>query len=165
MGNCYVLHGRANIDGLAILFAIMQHWLISILVLHFWGFTLHTSEIENALLHLPYVKNAIVFPIEDLEYKERAAAVLQIDPAFRSKHPGLETLRHDLTEQTGLFLFKQPTAVYWLRDGEEIPHTANGKVSKKEAREKFFGQDWQSKDGVEVLNLKELEYWRMGGQC
>ncbi|EKD12998.1 uncharacterized protein L3040_007081 [Drepanopeziza brunnea f. sp. 'multigermtubi'] len=151
VGNCYVLHGRANID-----------------VLHFWGFTLHTGEIENALLSLPYIANAIVFPIHDPEYQERAAAVLQLKPAFPRPPPGLETLRRDLAEETGLFQFKQPTAVYWLQDGEAIPHTANGKVSKVEARERFYGgagADWRWKRGVEVLDLNALEYWRMGGQC
>ncbi|TAQ83725.1 hypothetical protein B7494_g7947 [Chlorociboria aeruginascens] len=148
IGDCYKLHGRANID-----------------VLHFWGFTLHTGEIESALFTLPYIENAIVLPLEDEEYQERAAAILRIKPAFQSKQPDLDKLRKDLTEKTGLFLFKQPTVVYWLREGEEISLTASGKISKRDARKKFFGEGWRRNEKVEVLDLKGMEYWRMGGQC
>jgi acyl-coenzyme A synthetase/AMP-(fatty) acid ligase len=126
---------------------------------------LHTGEIESALFSLPYIANAIVLPLEDEEYQERAAAILQIKPSFQSKQPDLDTLRNDLTEKTGLFLFKQPTVVYWLREGEEISLTANGKISKMDARKKFFGDGWRYKERVEVLDLKGMEYWRMGGQC
>ena len=134
-------------------------------VLHFWGFTLHTGEIESALFSLPYISNAIVLPLKDEEYQERAAAILQIKPSFQWKQPYLVTLRNDLTEKTELMLLKQPTVVYWLREGEEIPLTINGKISKRDARKKFFGDDWRCKEGVEVLDLTGLEYWRMGGQC
>jgi malonyl-CoA/methylmalonyl-CoA synthetase len=68
-----------------------------------------------------------------------------------------------LTEKTGLFLFKQPTVVYWLQEGEEIPLTSNGKISKRDARKKFFGDGWRCKERLEVLDLKDMEYWRMGG--
>jgi malonyl-CoA/methylmalonyl-CoA synthetase len=134
-------------------------------VLHFWGFTLHTAEIESALLSLPYIANAIVLPLQDEKYQQRAAAILQIKPSFQAKIPDLDTLRSDLTEKTGLMLFKQPTVVYWLREGEEISLTANGKTSKANARNKFFGDGWRYNPSVEFLNLKGLEYWRMGGQC
>lgn len=126
---------------------------------------MHTGEIESALLSLPYIASAIVLPLNDEEFQERAAAILQIKPKFHSKNPTLETLRIHLTEQTGLLLFKQPTVVYWLQDGEEISLTANGKVSKRDARQKFFGNSWRSEERIEVLDLKGMEYWRMGGQC
>ena len=86
-------------------------------------------------------------------------------PSFQSRQPDLNTLRNDLTEKTGLMLFKQPTVVCWLCEGEEISLTANGKISKRDARKKFFGDGWQCKRSVEVLDLKGMEYWRMGGQC
>lgn len=139
--------------------------LTSSVVLHFWGFTLYTSEIESALLSLPYIANAIVLPLQDDQFQQRAAAILQIKPSFQSKRPGLDTLRNDLTEKTGLMLFKQPTVVYWLSEREEISLTANGKVSKIDARNKFFGEGWKSKQNVEILDLRGMEYWRMGGQC
>jgi len=139
--------------------------LTQVTVFHFWGFTLHTGEIENALISLPYIANAVVLPLEDEEYEERAAAILQIEPSSRTKQPDIITLRNDLTEKTGLMLFKQPTVVYWLGEGEEISLTANGKVSKRDAQKKFFGDGWRYKDGVEILDLKAMEYWRMGGQC
>jgi acyl-coenzyme A synthetase/AMP-(fatty) acid ligase len=134
-------------------------------VLHFWGFTIHTGEVESALLSLPYVANAIVLPLADKEYKERAAAIVQIEPSCKSNRPSFEALRNDLTEQTGLMLFKLPTVIYWLQDGEEISLTVNGKISKVDARKKFFGDEWRGKEGVEVLDLSTMEYWRMGGQC
>ncbi|KFY18238.1 hypothetical protein V492_00058 [Pseudogymnoascus sp. VKM F-4246] len=146
IGDTYVLHGRANID-----------------VLHFWGFTVHTGEVESALLSLPYIADAIVLPLADTEYKERAAAIVKVKPS--SKQPSFDDLRNDLTEQTGLMLFKQPTVIYWLQDGEEISLTVNGKISKIDARKKFFGDNWRGKDGVEVIDLSKMEYWRMGGQC
>ncbi|KFY16238.1 hypothetical protein V491_05382 [Pseudogymnoascus sp. VKM F-3775] len=148
VGDTYVLHGRANID-----------------VLHFWGFTIHTGEVESALLSLPYVADAIVLPVADTEYKERAAAIVKVKPS--SKQPTLDVLRDDLTKKTSLMLFKLPTVIYWLREGEEISLTVNGKISKIDARKKFFGDEWRGKDGVEVMDLSKMEkiYWRMGGQC
>ncbi|KFY69362.1 hypothetical protein V496_00297 [Pseudogymnoascus sp. VKM F-4515 (FW-2607)] len=146
IGDTYVLHGRANID-----------------VLHFWGFTVHTGEVESALLSLPYVADAISLPLADTEYKERVAAIVKIKPS--SKQPNLDVLRNDLTEKTGLMLFKLPTVIYWLQDGEEISLTVNGKISKIDARKKFFGDEWRGKNGVEVTDLSKMEYWRMGGQC
>jgi malonyl-CoA/methylmalonyl-CoA synthetase len=148
VGDCYVLHGRANID-----------------VLHFWGFTVFTGEVETALLSLPYVANAVVLPVPDEEYKERTAAILQIRPEYQSQQPSLDTVRKDLEENTGLMLLKMPTVLYWLQAGEEISLTVNGKISKVDARKKFFGDNWRGKDGVEVLDLSTMEYWRMGGQC
>ncbi|KAG9241504.1 hypothetical protein BJ878DRAFT_545189 [Calycina marina] len=148
MGDSYTLHGRANID-----------------VLHFWGFTLRTVEIENALFSLPYIAEAIAFPIDDKEYQERAAAVLKLKPAHYSNRPDIHRLRSDLTEKTGLLPLKQPTVIHWLKEDEEIPLTVNGKVSKKNARKQYFGDGWQKRDGVEILDLKNLDYWRMGGQC
>lgn len=126
---------------------------------------MHAGEIESALLSLPYISNAIVLPVDDEECQERAAAILQINPSFKSRQPDLETLRKDLTAKTGLMLFKLPTVVYWLHEGQEVSLTANGKVQKKDARKKFFGDGWRCKEGVEVLDLKGMEYWRMGGQC
>lgn len=134
-------------------------------MLHFWGFTLHTGEIETALFNLPYIANAVVLPVEDENHEERAAAILQINPTCRSEPPDLATLRSDLTTTTGLMLLKQPTIVYWLRGEEEISLTANGKISKVDARKKFFGDKWWANDKLEVLDLKSIEYWRMGGQC
>jgi len=148
IGDCYKLYGRANID-----------------VLHFWGFTLHTGEIETALFTLPYIANAVVFPVEDENHEERAAAILQIHPTSQSKPPDLATLRSDLTASTGLMLLKQPTVVYWLRGEEEISLTANGKISKVDARKRFFGDKWWANEKLEILDLKTIEYWRMGGQC
>ncbi|CZT00093.1 uncharacterized protein RAG0_08240 [Rhynchosporium agropyri] len=148
LGGCYILHGRANID-----------------VMHFWGFTLHTSEIESALTSLPYIADAIVLPIDDEECQQRAAAIIRLQPSCESKFPQLKELRNDLTQSTGLMQFKQPTVVYWLRESEEISLTANGKVSKKMTKSKLFVNGWQSEKNVEVLDLKEMEYWRMGGQC
>ena len=107
----------------------------------------------------------MVLPVDDEEYQERAAAILQSKGLTQSEKPDIEKLRQDLTEQTGLMLFKHPTVVYWLREGEEISLTPNGKISKVEARKRFFGDEWRSKKGVEVLDLKGIEYWRFGGQC
>ncbi|OBT76381.1 hypothetical protein VF21_03597 [Pseudogymnoascus sp. 05NY08] len=146
VGDTYVLHGRANID-----------------VLHFWGFTVHTGEVESALLSLPYIADAIVLPLADTEYKERVAAIVKIKPS--SEQPSFDALRKDLTDKTGLMLFKEPTVIYWLKEGEEISLTVNGKISKIDARKKFFGDEWRSKDGVDVIDLSKMEYWRMGGQC
>ena len=133
--------------------------------MHFWGFTLHTGEIESALLSLPYIANAVVLPIEDEEYQQLAAAIIRIKPSFQSKKPDLRTLRDDLTQKTGLMLFKQPTVVYWLQEGEKVSLTASGKISKTETRKNLFVDGWQCKQNVEILDLKAMEYWRMGGQC
>lgn len=123
-----------------------------------------TGEVETALLSLPYIANAVVLPLQD-GIKERTAAILQLNPEYSSKSPSVDAVRKDLEETTGLMLFKVPTVIYWLQDGEEISLTVNGKISKIDARKKFFGEDWKNKAGVEVMDLSAMEYWRMGGQC
>jgi malonyl-CoA/methylmalonyl-CoA synthetase len=130
-------------------------------VFHFWGFTLQSMEIENALYTLPYISAAVVLPVDDEEYKERAAAILKLKPGFIQ--PDFNTLRQDLTDRTGLFLFKQPTVLYWLKEGEEIPVSLNGKISKRDAKQMFFGDAWKEKLDVLVLALEKMDYWRIGG--
>jgi acyl-coenzyme A synthetase/AMP-(fatty) acid ligase len=134
-------------------------------VLHFWGFTVQTAEVERALFSLPYIADAVVLPLEDEDHQERTAAILKLKPSCMSSNPSLETLRGDLTEKTALMLFKLPTVVYWLRETEEISVTVNGKVSKLYSRKKFFGDEWWHNERVEVFDLSGMGYWRMGGQC
>ena len=165
----YKLHGRANIDGIE--FYTSQspnykeiNWFL--IVLHFWGFTVHTAEVENALLSLPYVEQAVVFPLEDEYQQERVAAVLTVKGQQNSvQFPDLIHLRYELTERTGLMEFKQPTIIRWLRDNEEITLTANGKISKVDIRRTYFGESWRTNDRVDSLDMTTMEYWRMGGQC
>lgn len=134
-------------------------------VLHFWGFTVVTNEVETAILSLPYIADVTVLPLEDED--ERVAAIIKTKPSASPEgiKPNLEALRKDLTAKNGLMLFKQPTVAYWLGDDEEISLTVNGKVSKRDAKKKFFGEGWKSSQKVEILDLKTVEYWRMGGQC
>jgi malonyl-CoA/methylmalonyl-CoA synthetase len=93
VGDSYVLYGRANIDGTKRVFQQLQLFLTPIIVLHFWGFTVHTGEVESALLSLPYIANAIALPLADTEYKERCAAILQLKPASQLKQPSFDALQ------------------------------------------------------------------------
>lgn len=125
---------------------------------------MHTGEVENALLILPSIKNAIVFPVEDEEEQERVAAVLQTGKNGKFDTPDLLQLRGDLKTTTGLMEFKQPTLLRWLDEDETIPLTANGKVSKVGLRRNYFGGDWRTDPKIEILDTRAMQYWRMGGQ-
>jgi non-ribosomal peptide synthetase component E (peptide arylation enzyme) len=124
----------------------------------------HTGEVENALLVLPSIKNAIVFSVEDEEEQERVAAVLQTSKDGNFDTPDLLQLRRDLTMTTGLMEFKQPTLLRWLDEDETIPLTANGKISKVDLRRNYFGGDWIIDSKIEILDTRAMQYWRMGGQ-
>ena len=96
---------------------------------------MHTGEVENALLSLPYVGNAVVFPLEGVDQHERVAAVIVLKDRDEVKKRSLVQLRGDLGKHTSLMEFKRPTVIYWLSNNDIIPLTANGKVSKIMVRE------------------------------
>lgn len=125
---------------------------------------MHTGEVENALLSLPYVGNAVVFPLEGVDQHERVAAVIVLKDRDEVKKRSLVQLRGDLGKHTSLMEFKRPTVIYWLSNNDIIPLTANGKVSKIMVREKYFGDGWEMDSRTEILDTKTMQYWRMGGQ-
>lgn len=134
------------------------------LVLHFWGFTVFTGDVEAALLSLSYIENAVVFPVEDKVGDERVAALIQAKSSDAMETPRIVQLRKNLSQQSGLMEFKQPTVIRWLQHGEDIPLTANAKISKVAARAKYFGNGWHNDTRVEALDITTMHYWRMGGQ-
>jgi malonyl-CoA/methylmalonyl-CoA synthetase len=122
---------------------------------------MHTSAVENALHGLPYISKSIVLAIPDDSYHERVGAIISLksDTSLHIK-PTLKQLREDLEFQTDLPKFKLPTVAYWLKEGEEVPLTQNGKLSKLKARQAFFGPGMENFDQVEVLDLDGV--WESG---
>jgi len=96
-----------------------------------------------------------VFGIPDEKYHERVTAIL----SFRRSSliisaPTIKQLHQDLTAKTNIPRFQFPTVVYWLREGEEVPQTATGKISKLKAKEVISKQKENGWAQVEFLDLE-----------
>jgi non-ribosomal peptide synthetase component E (peptide arylation enzyme) len=118
----------------------------------FSGWKILALDIETALHSLPYSCTATVFGIEDFTCHQRVAAIISTTP--NCENPDLGTLGKDLAA-TSLPRYKFPTAVYWLGSDEELPLTGSGKMSKRAAKDKFFGPSYEGSPRVEVLDWQE----------
>ncbi|WP_068279103.1 AMP-binding protein [Aldersonia kunmingensis] len=97
------------------------------------GENISAMEVEEVLLGLPAVAEAIVVAAPDERLGERVAAVLRIRP--EALMPSLEQVRAHF-EAEGVARQKWPEL---LREVEDYPRTASGKVQKNVIRETLSG--------------------------
>lgn len=91
------------------------------------GENISAIEVEDVLLTLPEVVEAVVVAAPDARLGERVAAVLRV----RAGHamPTLERVRTHF-EQAGVARQKWPEELHEVPDGQDYPRTASGKVQK-----------------------------------
>jgi acyl-CoA synthetase (AMP-forming)/AMP-acid ligase II len=91
------------------------------------GENISAIEVEDVLLTLPEVVEAVVVAAPDDRLGERVAAVLRV----RAGHamPTLERVRAHF-EQAGVARQKWPEVLHEIPDGQDYPRTASGKVQK-----------------------------------
>jgi acyl-CoA synthetase (AMP-forming)/AMP-acid ligase II len=93
------------------------------------GEWISSVELENAAVSHPAVAEAAAIGVAHLKWDERPLLVVV-------KKPGMEVSGDELRD-----VLAAKVAKWWLPDAvefvEEIPHTATGKISKKDLREQF----------------------------
>jgi acyl-CoA synthetase len=91
------------------------------------GENISALEVEEVLLAMPDVLEAVVVAAPDARLGERAAAVLKIRPG--AELPGLDEVRAHF-EAAGVARQKWPEELHALAEGDDFPRTASGKVQK-----------------------------------
>ncbi|GIK06541.1 putative NRPS-like protein biosynthetic cluster [Aspergillus viridinutans] len=151
VGDQYVLDGRASAD----------------FVRHRGGYKVPVLEVEAHLLELPYISEAYILSVPDLQDGARVAALVRLR-VQQTSHGALEwteekhkvdlrTIRSDLADK--LSKYKLPTALRILQDGETVPETRTGKPIRKQAVERYFpvSEDFALPAAVEVWDFTSPE--------
>lgn len=98
------------------------------------GENISALEVEEVLLAMPEVIDAVVVAAPDAKFGERVAAVLRIRSGRRM--PTLEEVREHF-ERAGVARQKWPEQLREVPEGEDFPRTASGKVQKFLIRRSF----------------------------
>lgn len=144
-GRHYFIIGRASLD-----------------IIKCGGYKISALDVERELLGLPYVSEAMVVGVADVEFGQRVAAVVSLrlghspDPA-RTDGPvaaddaaggrlSLRRVRIDLRGR--LAGYKMPTLLRVVCG--ELPKTASGKVLKKILGPRYFPAGYEGDSEVQV---------------
>ncbi len=91
------------------------------------GENISALEVEEVLLAMPAVAEAVVVATPDERLGERAAAVLRIREGHDT--PTLDEVREHF-KATGIAIQKWPEELHRVPEGQDYPRTASGKVQK-----------------------------------
>ncbi|KAA8652871.1 uncharacterized protein ATNIH1004_001780 [Aspergillus tanneri] len=131
------------------------------------GHRISILEVESQLIALPYVSEGYVLEAADRD-GDRVAALIRLRPDVL-KSPSVRQLRIDLHRT--LYAFQLPTALRFLRDGEDVPRTDTGKLIRRRAAQTYFAprEDYSYPDEVETCDWHEevgdgVKAWDWGGR-
>ncbi|KAF7175183.1 hypothetical protein CNMCM7691_006587 [Aspergillus felis] len=153
VGDQYVLDGRASTD-------FVRHS----------GYKVPVLEVEAHLLELPYISEAYILSVPDLQNGTRVAALVRLrvpktthdapESTEEEAKVDLRTIRSDLLDKPSMY--KLPTLLRILQDGEAVPETRTGKPVRKQAVERYFpvSEDFSLPADVEVWDLTKPEQER-----
>lgn len=96
------------------------------------GENISALEVEEVLLTMPQVAEAVVVAAPDPRLGERAAAVLRLRSG--AAMPTLDAVREHF-EASGVARQKWPEQLLAIPEGEDFPRTASGKVQKFRVRD------------------------------
>ncbi|PRC43991.1 AMP-dependent synthetase, partial [Mycobacterium sp. ITM-2017-0098] len=96
------------------------------------GENISALEVEEVLLEMPAVAEAVVVAAPDDRLGERTAAVLRIREG--KKMPTLADVRAHF-KQSGAAAQKWPEELHRVPEGQDYPRTASGKVQKYRVRQ------------------------------
>jgi malonyl-CoA/methylmalonyl-CoA synthetase len=108
---------------------------------------------------LPYVSEVAVMGVEDIEFGQRVAAAIVLQPESRAQTVmasefTIDRLREDLTRT--LARYKMPTLMRIVEG--ELPKSATGKVSKKVLCPQLFPPAYLEVSTVQVWSpIKQVE--------
>lgn len=107
-------------------------------------------------MQLPYISEAYVLPVLHYEAHGLAAALVRIQKSTLCQEDhskiDLRKIREDLSST--LELYKLPTLLRILQDGEEIPRTDTEKILKSKALEKYFHLSGHRPDDYSVEGVE-----------
>ena len=116
-----------------------------------------THDIEEQILQISGIEEVMILGVDDDDCGERVAAIIK--PLFttctvpQGFPRNLKSLRERLSAQSSLPVYKYPTLLRLLGMEEHLPVSRNGKLSKTEARKRFF----EERIGVEVWDLNTVD--------
>ncbi|KAF1821336.1 acetyl-CoA synthetase-like protein [Dissoconium aciculare CBS 342.82] len=140
-GDDYFIEGRAKTDSkCCLLRRVGSYAKKRSEVIRVSGSKVPIPAVERALFRLEYVFEAFVVAVADPAVVSRVAVLI------RARNPqmqlDLETLREDLSAHVPAFML--PSIIRVLREGEEVPRTASGKVNRAKLAESFFPRSVES---------------------
>ncbi|EFQ97877.1 hypothetical protein MGYG_00915 [Nannizzia gypsea CBS 118893] len=124
-------------------------------------------ELEDKLSELPYIAEAFVVAVPDMEILHRVAVIARLKPSFKEENTNgigsegnstpnmLFKMRRDLTDLK-VAQYKLPTLLRILKDDDIIPRTTTDKVIRKKVIQAYFPQSADCR--VEDLP-KEVLVW------
>ncbi|MGV0716915.1 AMP-binding protein [Mycolicibacterium sp. XJ662] len=112
------------------------------------GENISALEVEEVLLGMPSVAEAVVVAAPDARLGERTAAVLRIRDGHRM--PTLDEVRTHF-RQVGVAIQKWPEELHRVAEGEDFPRTASGKVQKFMIRQRVQQEAQQGAGAVAAL--------------
>ncbi|MGE2690799.1 AMP-binding protein [Mycolicibacterium pulveris] len=112
------------------------------------GENISALEVEEVLLGMPSVAEAVVVAAPDARLGERAAAVLRLRDGQRM--PTLDEVRAHFS-RAGVAIQKWPEELHRIPEGEDFPRTASGKVQKFLVRQRVQQQAQQGADAAAAL--------------
>ncbi|CAZ86057.1 unnamed protein product [Tuber melanosporum] len=115
----YYIKGRTSVD-----------------ILKSGGEKISALEVEQELLELPQVAEAVVVGLTDERWGQRVAAALVLTPQGKSEEFDLVKMRAEMKKRAAEY--KVPREIKIL---EAIPRNHMGKVNKKEIVREVFGED------------------------
>ena len=99
------------------------------------GINIYPRQIEEELMHLPYVKLCAVVAKQDVHSGEIPIAFIVLDDAIDKAEITQAKIKHDLKDR--LANFKIPRSFHFV---EDLPKTATGKVLKRVLKERLREQ-------------------------
>lgn len=94
--------------------------------------------VENCLMDLPYVAEACIVGVADYARMQLCGAVIRLHQDITTPIT-LDKVKSDLAPT--LVPYMMPTLLRILREGEEIPRNASGKVMKNKVLKEFFSKE------------------------
>ncbi|EXJ63847.1 hypothetical protein A1O7_00182 [Cladophialophora yegresii CBS 114405] len=146
VGKYYYIVGRASVD-----------------IIKSGGYKISALDIERELLALPYIGEAMVVGVPDIEFGQRVGAVVSLrddevaqqfykENNRNPKNLSLGDLRADVRDR--LAGYKLPTLLRLVKG--ELPKSGTGKVVKKTLGPQYFPQNYQEDREVQVWSNKSV---------
>ena len=143
-GKYYFIVGRASVD-----------------IIKSGGYKISALDIERELLALPYLGEAMVVGVPDMEFGQRVGAVVSLrddvmaqefykDNGRDPDNLKLDDLRADVRDR--LAGYKLPTLLRVIKG--ELPKSGTGKVVKKTLGPQYFPQKYVKDEEVQVWSSK-----------
>ncbi|MBZ0294462.1 MAG: o-succinylbenzoate--CoA ligase, partial [Anaerolineae bacterium] len=93
------------------------------------GENVYPAEVENVLREHPAIRNVAVVGLEDMEWGQRVAAAIQINPGHNITEA--EIIAYSRKHLAG---YKQPRTIRFV---DMLPQTASGKIQRQAVKALF----------------------------